>query len=257
MENEDGIVNDWQFCTQCGTKNVGDAKFCKSCGYPLTEQEPSISSEQPEVHVEPEQKQESTVIPTNSRFSKYVIANYWHWIIGIAIIIFVPIIMVPSKTTSSEPTVTANATAPYPEANTTAPEQTNYPEADVTATPAPVSTKGHKTVQEGNLMWQDDNDAATVRKDWQGALDYCQNLNLAGHSDWRLPSIEELRTIVDKNNYPTIKSEFKNTASNFYWSSTPGADGSGYAWYISFFTGYENGSNKGNDGNVRCVRDSK
>jgi hypothetical protein len=61
MENKDGIVNKWQFCTQCGTKNVDNAKFCKSCGYPLTEQDPSISSEQPEVYAEPVQKQESSV----------------------------------------------------------------------------------------------------------------------------------------------------------------------------------------------------
>ena len=143
------------------------------------------------------------------------------------------------------------------EANTTAPEQTNYPEADVTATPAPVSTKGHKTVQEGNLMWQDDNDAATVQNNWQGAIDYCQNLNLAGHSDWRLPSFDELRTIVDKNNHPAIKSEFKNTASDVYWSSTPVAGNSYYAWGIYFDGGYESSYDKDANVYVRCVRDSK
>ena len=122
---------------------------------------------------------------------------------------------------------------------------------------APVSTEIQGTVQEGNLMWQDDNDAATVIEDWQGAIDYCQNLNLAGHSDWRLPSFDELRTIVDKNNHPAIKSEFKNTASDVYWSSTPVAGNSYYAWGIYFDGGYESSYDKDANVYVRCVRDSK
>ncbi len=122
---------------------------------------------------------------------------------------------------------------------------------------APVSTEIQGTVQEGNLMWQDDESAKSVEKNWQGAIDYCQNLNLAGHSDWRLPSFDELRTIVDKNNHPAIKSEFKNTASDVYWSSTPVAGNSYYAWGIYFDGGYESSYDKDANVYVRCVRDSK
>ncbi|HEX5329990.1 zinc-ribbon domain-containing protein [Sulfuricurvum sp.] len=50
-----------QFCTQCGTENVNDAKFCKSCGHSLIEQQPTTSSEQSEVHTEPVREQEPTV----------------------------------------------------------------------------------------------------------------------------------------------------------------------------------------------------
>ena len=108
-----------------------------------------------------------------------------------------------------------------------------------------------------HLMWQDDESAKSVTKHWQGAIEYCQNLNFAGYSDWRVPSLEELRTIVDKNNSPTIKSEFKNTASYLYWSSTPFADGSDYAWVINFDGGGEGNGDKSYGYNVRCVRDSK
>ena len=105
-----------------------------------------------------------------------------------------------------------------------------------------------------NLMWQDDK---TVLKDWQGAIDYCQNLNLGGYSDWRLPNKEELNTIVDTNNNPSIKKEFKNTASYYYWSSTPYAGISNGAWVVGFNSGDEGYNSKNDSNSVRCVRNSK
>jgi tetratricopeptide (TPR) repeat protein len=50
-----------QFCTQCGTENVNDAKFCKSCGHSLIEKEPSPTPAQTVVHTEPTQEQEAAV----------------------------------------------------------------------------------------------------------------------------------------------------------------------------------------------------
>jgi hypothetical protein len=109
------------------------------------------------------------------------------------------------------------------------------------------------------LMWQDNKDAKTVAKDWQGAMDYCQNLNLGGYSDWKLPGLEELKTIVDKSNSPAIKKEFKNTASHTHWSSTPVADSIYNAWYVRFSDGREGNYFKDEYDYfyVRCVRDSK
>ncbi len=34
------------------------------------------------------------------------------------------------------------------------------------------------------------------KMDWPKAIDYCRNLNEGGHSDWRLPDIDELRTLI-------------------------------------------------------------
>ena len=37
--------------------------------------------------------------------------------------------------------------------------------------------------------------------DWQSAVDYCENLNYAGYDHWRLPNIQELRSIVKYDTY--------------------------------------------------------
>ncbi len=108
-----------------------------------------------------------------------------------------------------------------------------------------------------NLMWQDDASAKTVTKNWQEAIDYCRNLKVSGYSDWRLPNLEELRTLVDKNNLPTIKSGFKNTVSGYDWSNTRLADGSNRAWVVGFENGYGDDDYKSHNNYVRCVRDSK
>jgi len=46
------------------------------------------------------------------------------------------------------------------------------------------------------LMWQKADDG--VSRDWENALLYAENLNLAGYSDWRLPNAKELQSIVLK-----------------------------------------------------------
>jgi hypothetical protein len=45
------------------------------------------------------------------------------------------------------------------------------------------------------LMWTKKDSGRAVS--WREVLQYCQNLQLAGHSDWRLPEIDELLGIYD------------------------------------------------------------
>jgi len=108
-----------------------------------------------------------------------------------------------------------------------------------------------------NLMWQDDNDVKSVTKTWVEAINYCENLNFAGYSDWRLPNINELKSIVDytKNN-SAIDSEFSNVASVFYWSSSSVAGYSDSAWLVYFYDGHDDGDDKSHSYYVRCVRDN-
>lgn len=109
------------------------------------------------------------------------------------------------------------------------------------------------------LMWQDNNDTLTNSQTWDNANAYCSNLTHGGYNDWRLPSIEELQTIVDKNRYsPAISSSFTNVAtSDSYWSSTTYAGNTSYAWFVFFNPGNTYFNAKTNSYYVRCVRDGQ
>jgi len=107
-----------------------------------------------------------------------------------------------------------------------------------------------------HLMWQDNKDAKTVKRDWQGAINYCRNLKLGGYRDWRLPSEGELLTIVDYREYkPTISPVFKNVASKPYWSSTSYAGNPSCYWIVSFYNGIVIWDGIEMNDYVRCIRD--
>ncbi|MBK8639209.1 MAG: DUF1566 domain-containing protein [Chromatiaceae bacterium] len=80
---------------------------------------------------------------------------------------------------------------------------------------------------------------------------------LCGASDWRLPTVEELLSIVDYSGYsPAIDSAwFPNTLSSWYWSSSPVAYLDIYAWIVYFDSGTCGYGFYKSDGNpVRLVR---
>ena len=114
----------------------------------------------------------------------------------------------------------------------------------------PYTDNGDGTVtDEGSgLVWQQD--VAAVQPNWQGALDYCNALTLAGFNDWRLPDIKQLRSLVD--DISGMDSNF-SLAANPCWSSTS-ASSRTYAWRMSN-EGFTHYSLKTSSGwNVRCVR---
>ncbi len=122
---------------------------------------------------------------------------------------------------------------------------------------AALQNNGNGTVTdtETGLMWQQDT-AASGKMTWDAAIQYCENLTLAGYSDWRLPNIKELRSIVDYSTYdPSIDTNmFNDTMSSFYWSATTGAYSTDGAWVIYFFYGDGYDPNKSNSYYVRAVR---
>ena len=109
-----------------------------------------------------------------------------------------------------------------------------------------------------NLEWQDDysdNNNAIKNDTWQGAIDYCENLSLDGKSDWRLPNLNELTSLVDdtKDN-PSIDVIFQKTNSNTYWSSTSYSNGTEVACVVYFYSGSHGSVAKSHNVYVRCVR---
>jgi hypothetical protein len=82
--------------------------------------------------------------------------------------------------------------------------------------------------------------------------------NFAGKSDWRLPSPWELTTIVDydiPHPGPTINPAiFPGTPSSYFWSGSPYASKSSYAWAVGFNGGYASYGNRGDGYSVRLVR---
>jgi uncharacterized protein (TIGR02145 family) len=102
------------------------------------------------------------------------------------------------------------------------------------------------------LQWQDDSTAKTIKVNWDTATtSTCQNLTLGGYSDWRLPTIEELKSILKNRR---ISNEFLNLASYYYWSSTTNASNSSNACHVGFNAYYGDWSNKTDSNYVRCVR---
>jgi len=92
-------------------------------------------------------------------------------------------------------------------------------------------------------------------------ISYAQSVNaagLCGSTDWRLPTKEELRSIVDYyKSSPSIDTDyFPNTENGFYWTSSPYAASAEYAWAVYFYNGNDGANSKltGNTNSVRLVR---
>ena len=92
------------------------------------------------------------------------------------------------------------------------------------------------------LMWQQR--MPTEGYTLGDAGSYCSSLTYAGYSDWRLPTQQELLTIVDISRYdPALDtSYFPDTPSYDFWSSS--------AWIVSFYDGDTENCSKFYDGDV-------
>jgi hypothetical protein len=117
------------------------------------------------------------------------------------------------------------------------------------------------------LCWQ--HPKAGGYHNWQSAIDYCENLEESGHSDWRLPSKNEVSTLLGNcsngvvdgiigyycdscEKSDTCPDEFISATDKLYWTSTS-AD-SGTVWNFKFSTGMMSMAWIELIGEIRCVR---
>jgi len=80
------------------------------------------------------------------------------------------------------------------------------------------------------------------RYNWQEALDAVDNFNhtggFAGYQDWRVPTIDELKTLVERNKKPSINHNlFPATPLSMFWSSSTAANVKHSAWAVYFYGG--------------------
>ncbi len=92
--------------------------------------------------------------------------------------------------------------------------------------------------------------------DWDALVNGTNSEALCGFTDWRVPITQELMSIVDNSRYnPAIDTDyFPNTNSSFFWSASPLANDSDYAWYVYFDGGLSNGNDRRYVRYVRLVR---
>ena len=133
------------------------------------------------------------------------------------------------------------------------------------------------------------NGEGAVYGEWDKLIDASNNEQFCGYSDWRVPTLTELATLVrcyheheevmykgprigcvfkddgrsvmyydEDLQRPTINSDwFPNAQSARYWSANAEADSKDSAWCLEFDVGYDRNCNSSDYLNLRLVRSSR
>ena len=123
-----------------------------------------------------------------------------------------------------------------------------------------------------SLQWSE---KAPNEMKWKDALNYCKNLNEGGHNDWRLPNIDELRTLIKapgtisggkcqiSEKAGKLSSEDWSKADcdgnfdidkNWFWSSSLNSNDDDDVWLVNFQYGALGNNYMSTRQYVRCVR---
>jgi cytochrome c553 len=133
-------------------------------------------------------------------------------------------------------------------------EDSDYPRHPLSYT---ISDSGKVTTDDNTgLMWERD-----MREDWVDvfeAVRHCDDLELDGYDDWRVPLMKELISIGDYGNYrPAIDMEaFLNmpAGSSGIWAFPVIGDHEEHVWHVGFPDAHIMGQHIYSTKLVRCVR---
>lgn len=120
-------------------------------------------------------------------------------------------------------------------------------------TDTPVSGQTVVTDQGTRLVWKG---IPASARHWDDALAYCEKLDYAGYSDWRLPDINELMSLSNIKKY-NPGTTFPSAPSNWFWSSTLYLKNTQYARIVNIKDHGEMSSvyaTSGGYAHVYCVR---
>jgi hypothetical protein len=102
------------------------------------------------------------------------------------------------------------------------------------------------------LTWQEQLSMSSYT--WDDAKAYCAGLSLDG-TGWRVPTINEIKTIVDESTNPSIDgSAFPMTPSEYFWSSSVVVEDPSRAWTCFFSNGSTYSFTQTTPRFIRCVR---
>lgn len=99
------------------------------------------------------------------------------------------------------------------------------------------------------LMWEIKTDDGGLRDTdntyatWNSSFSFAEQVNsqgLCGYTNWRLPTVDELLSIVDYGNTkPSIDSSYfpRTSFGASYWSSSSASGGVNNAWIVNFYEG--------------------
>jgi hypothetical protein len=119
---------------------------------------------------------------------------------------------------------------------------------------------------ETGLVWEKSPD--TSRNIWVYAIQHCFQKELGERKGWRLPTVEELSSLIDPTqidpalppghpfvNVQTRRDIFGDYELDYYWTATTDAGSAGNAWYVGFYNGLAGADIKTyNDRLTWCVR---
>jgi len=110
------------------------------------------------------------------------------------------------------------------------------------------------------LIWQDTDKNINIQVSHSKAKQYCKNLSLDGLTNWRVPSVDEYKYIIDlsRDDEIMINKSFRYILPAGYWTSdTTWRNFGRWGYYILFKSGSAYYDNKTYKKFVRCVKDLK